>query len=80
LVSKKGLLLRPHISGLVRTESHVKISWGLGGTVKEVQGDGEDAGSDVDWTKSVVVYGIIGTLDVFSGTCFYATSTSPRAY
>lgn len=64
VASKTGLLLRPHINGLVRTESHVKINWGLAGKIEEVEGDGE---RNADWSKAVIVYGIIGTLDLFSG-------------
>ncbi|TFK54747.1 hypothetical protein OE88DRAFT_1777920 [Heliocybe sulcata] len=64
LVTKEGLLLRPFVPGLTHHESHVKIGWGMKPVVEEVQGDGE--GPDVDWDESVVVYGIVGIMELFS--------------
>jgi phosphatidylinositol 4-phosphatase len=81
LVTKKGLLLRPHASALTRTESHVKISWGLGGTVEELQGDGVlGADSEADWAKAVIIYGIIGILDLFSGACLRTAFVPPQTH
>lgn len=57
------------MQGLVHVESHVQIHWGIAGKIEEVQGDGEDLDGNTDWSKSIIVYGIIGTLDLFSGMC-----------
>jgi phosphatidylinositol 4-phosphatase len=62
IASKGGLLLRPHLPGLDHPASHVRISWGKTMSIEEVEGE-----SDVDWSESVVVYGIIGTLGLFTG-------------
>lgn len=66
LVSGVGLLLRPHIPGSNRAESYVRISWGLAGKAELI----EDAASrvpELDWSKAAVVYGILGSLDLFTG-------------
>ena len=62
LVSSEGLLLRPHLPGHNQTRSYVRISWGLAGKVELV----EDA-KDLDWSKAAVVYGVLGSLDLFTG-------------
>ena len=63
LVTSDGLLLRPHRAG---TASYVKIGWTRTGAqengVTLSTGEG-----DFDWTDSVVVYGIVGILDLYSG-------------
>lgn len=69
LVTKDGLLLRPHIPGqgptLPDPVSHVRIAWGKTVIVETVSGDGKLEG--VEWSESVVVYGIVGVLELFSG-------------
>lgn len=67
LVSRQGLLLRPHIPGSGRTESYVKISWGLAGKVELVE-NAASRDPELDWSKAAVVYGILGSLDLFTGT------------
>ena len=57
LVTKEGLLLRPH--GALGSSHGVKISWGKGGKVEEISVLGE-------WEGSVVVYGILGILELLS--------------
>ncbi|KZT26550.1 hypothetical protein NEOLEDRAFT_1132067 [Neolentinus lepideus HHB14362 ss-1] len=64
LVTHQGLLLRPFVPGLTHHESHVQIGWGMKPTVEEVQGDG--GAPDADWADSVVVYGIVGIMELFS--------------
>ena len=66
LVSSKGLLLRPHIPGSSRTESYVRIGWGLAGTVELVE-NAASRDPELDWSKAAVVYGILGSLDLFTG-------------
>ncbi|KAF8077695.1 SacI homology domain-containing protein [Lyophyllum atratum] len=70
LVTKEGLLIRQHILGHDRkTEkpnSYVRVAWGKSVQVEEIA-DGADAG-DIDWSESVIVYGIVGALELFSGS------------
>lgn len=66
LVSRNGLLLRPHIPGYGRSESYVRIYWGLAGKVELVE-DTVAKDSELDWSKAAVVYGVLGTLDLFTG-------------
>lgn len=69
LVTKEGLLIRPHIVGhdpkTEKPNSHVRVRWGKTVHVEEVAHVvGAD---DADWGESVVVYGIVGVLELFSG-------------
>ncbi|THU85663.1 hypothetical protein K435DRAFT_869083 [Dendrothele bispora CBS 962.96] len=57
LATPNGLLLRPYPT----PTSHVRISWSKNPRLTEVDGDG-----DHDWNESVVVYGIVGILDLYS--------------
>lgn len=66
LVSSKGLLLRPHIPKHNHAEPYVRISWGLAGKVELVEGAAAKD-SELDWSKAAVVYGILGSLDLFTG-------------
>lgn len=66
LVSSEGLLLRPHLPGYDHTESYVRISWGLAGKVELVE-DVAAKDPELDWSKAAVVYGILGSLDLFTG-------------
>ena len=65
LVSKKGLLLRPHIPGY-HPETYVRINWGLAGKVEVVE-DTAAKDPELDWSKAAVVYGVLGSLDLFTG-------------
>lgn len=63
LATKEGLLIRPFTSGSV---AHVRISWGKAVRVEEIASNsGGDAAAE--WAKAVIVYGIIGFLELFSG-------------
>ena len=64
LVCKEGLLLRPAGSGKGSEESGscVRVGWGREG-VQEVQETEEEC----DWEKSVIVYGIVGILELTLG-------------
>jgi hypothetical protein len=51
----------------------VRVEWGKEGRVEEIdlaggegEGDGDDA-KEVDWESSVVVYGIVGVLELTFG-------------
>ncbi len=60
-----GLVLRHRHPGQAEdsAEDEVKIEWGKGGKVTPVAGGTVEA----DWEESVVVYGIVGSLELFSG-------------
>ncbi|KAG6852944.1 hypothetical protein C0991_007954 [Blastosporella zonata] len=72
LVTKDGLLVRQHIPGPGRDHttqqpnSYVRVAWGNPVRIEEVMG-GNDA-EDMNWGDSVIVYGIIGVLELFSGS------------
>jgi len=63
LVTKEGLLVRPHPG----SASHVRIGWGKPVNIEEITSNG---GPDAaEWEKdAAIVYGIIGILELFSGT------------
>ena len=67
LVCNEGLLLRPHFPAGSGKETHggrtyVRIGWGREG-VQEVQETEEDC----DWEKCVIIYGIVGILELTFG-------------
>lgn len=66
LVSSNGLLLRPHIPGSSFTESYVRIGWGLAGKVELID-NVTSKDPELDWSKAAVVYGVLGSLDLFTG-------------
>ncbi|KIJ69320.1 hypothetical protein HYDPIDRAFT_79429 [Hydnomerulius pinastri MD-312] len=66
IVTDGGLLMRPHAPGLQHQESHVRVSWGKAPKIEELQGDGD--GPSADWTSSVIIYGIVGILDLFNAS------------
>ncbi|KAG6832044.1 hypothetical protein H0H92_005466 [Tricholoma furcatifolium] len=69
LVTADGLLVRQHIPGHVHATEHpssyVRIAWGNPVKVEEVLNGPEAEG--VVWSESVIVYGIVGILELFSG-------------
>jgi hypothetical protein len=62
LPTPEGLLIRPHAPGLV-PETHVRIQWGKNVHLDEINSPGDY--NEDDWSQSVVVYGIIGTMELF---------------
>lgn len=62
LVTGDGLLIRSHIPGQSRAESHVRVSWGKVVKLEEIP----NAGEQYNWDESVVVYGILGVLELYS--------------
>ena len=68
LASKEGLLIRPyHLgSGVHPTEwlPCIRVSWGKSTKVEEIES--HQLSEKLDWSESVVVYGIVGILELFS--------------
>ncbi|KAG6820642.1 hypothetical protein H0H93_013841 [Arthromyces matolae] len=79
LVTKDGLLIRQHISGDDHTTEHptsyVRIGWASPIKIEEVTERNED--EIIDWSDSVVVYGIVGVLELFS--CSYLLVITSKA-
>ncbi|KAE9409523.1 hypothetical protein BT96DRAFT_872168 [Gymnopus androsaceus JB14] len=65
LVTKDGLLLRPHLSEHNVASSYVQIAWGKSGKAEELSGDSSEMH---DWEEAIVVYGIVGILELFSAS------------
>ncbi|PBK97085.1 hypothetical protein ARMGADRAFT_1052868 [Armillaria gallica] len=62
LATKEGLLMRPYESGVGVSSIHgAKIAWGRGGKIEEISVVGE-------WEGYIVVYGIVGILELFSSS------------
>ena len=69
-MTRDGLLLRPHVVGLRHplTGGVVRIEWGKGGKVEEVlRADTDISAEGEDWKSSVIVYGIVGILELTFG-------------
>ncbi|KAG6856457.1 hypothetical protein H0H87_004317 [Tephrocybe sp. NHM501043] len=69
LITKDGLLIRQHTPGRDHTTEHpssyVRVLWGNPVKVEEVSA--AHVAEGLNWAESVVVYGIIGVLELFSG-------------
>ena len=68
LPTQDGLLLRPQIARQGESDDSVRISWGKVPEVKQFQGPIPTVG--VNWTLAVIVYGVIGILDLFAGSLY----------
>ncbi|KII89160.1 hypothetical protein PLICRDRAFT_40794 [Plicaturopsis crispa FD-325 SS-3] len=76
LVTKDGLLLRPHVVGLKHPQTHLFIRWGKAVTVEEREGD-----ANANWEESTIIYGILGILELFTASYLLAiTSRSDIGY
>lgn len=64
LVSEDGLLLRPNLSEPDAALGCVRVAWGKGGQIEELSGG---SGKVYDWKEAIIVHGIIGILELFSG-------------
>ena len=68
LVTKEGLLIRPHVfeSGIEQTEwlPCIRVSWGKSAKVEEIER--YQLSEMLDWNEAVIVYGIVGILELFS--------------
>ncbi|KAM6500271.1 SacI homology domain containing protein [Amanita muscaria] len=79
--TKEGLLMRPQLPGKRGDSttggkaSVVRIRWKKAVVIEEVDGKAEEV-VDIDWTEGVVVYGIIGVLELFS--CSYLLVITDR--
>ncbi|KAJ7271919.1 SacI homology domain-containing protein [Mycena haematopus] len=76
LVTPTGLLLRQHILGAGPNDpgptTHLRLPWGKSVKVEQISSDGEAEG--VDWTESVIIYGIVGVLELFSASYLLVVS------
>ena len=66
LPTQDGLLLRPHVARQGESDYYVRITWGKVPEIKELQGPIPTPGAN--WTLAVIVYGIVGILDLFAGS------------
>jgi len=66
LPTQDGLLLRPHVVPRGESDHYVRIIWGKVPEIQELQGAFPTAG--VNWTLAVIVYGIVGILELFTGS------------
>ncbi|RDB21105.1 Phosphatidylinositide phosphatase SAC2 [Hypsizygus marmoreus] len=77
LATKDGLLIRPHIPNrnhkTEESKSYVRVSWGKPVRVEEVSDAAN--GEEIAWDESVIVYGIVGVLELLSG-CHLLVITS----
>ncbi|KXN91495.1 Phosphatidylinositide phosphatase SAC2 [Leucoagaricus sp. SymC.cos] len=81
LVTRDGLLIRPHLPNQGSTdvvESYVRVSWGKPLKLEEVSTHAA-SGEAFDWNESVVVYGIIGVLELFSSSYLLVISSRSEA-
>jgi len=65
LPTQDGLLLRPHIAGQDESNRYVRITWGKIPEIEELQGRMQNA--NVNWAVAIIVYGIVGILELFTG-------------
>ncbi|KAI9510219.1 SacI homology domain-containing protein [Russula earlei] len=76
LPTQDGLLLRPHATHRGEFDHYVRITWGKVPEIEEFQGV-PNAG--VNWAPAVVVYGIVGILELFTDSYLLViTSTVGR--
>lgn len=71
LVTKEGLLIRPHVleSRIDQTEwlPCIRVSWGKSVKVEAIEEEERSQLSEkLDWNEGVIVYGIVGILELFS--------------
>ncbi|PPQ91427.1 hypothetical protein CVT25_014315 [Psilocybe cyanescens] len=79
LVTKDGLLIRPHAKGqpTVAQSAYIRISWGKNVQIEEIETHVGDAAEEtLDWKDSVVAYGIVGILELYS--CSYLLVITSR--
>ncbi|KAI0718313.1 SacI homology domain-containing protein [Fomitopsis betulina] len=66
IATDRGLLLRPHFLSETHVESYICIPWSKNATVEELP-HGEEF-DHIDWSESVVVYGILGIFTLFTAS------------
>ncbi|KAF8163607.1 SacI homology domain-containing protein [Crassisporium funariophilum] len=80
LVTKEGLLIRPHFPGQnlkstgSSSVSYVRVSWGKSIKIEEVENRPDE---QLDWSGSTIVYGIVGVLELFA--CSYLLVITSRS-
>lgn len=65
LPTEEGLFLRPHGTRPDDSDNHIRISWGKSPKFEELRGSAQNVGS---WSSAVIVYGIVGILELFTGS------------
>jgi len=65
LPMQHGLLLRPHVRQ-GESDHCVRITWGKVPEIEELQGAARTTG--INWATAVIVYGIVGILELFTGS------------
>lgn len=65
-ISDDGLLVRPHDPDPHDSPSCTRVSWNKTPKVEQLPNGGENLAAD--WSASVVIYGIIGILDLFNAS------------
>lgn len=63
LSTREGLFLRPHRTRPDDSDHCIRISWGKSPKLEEFQGSAQNVGS---WAEAVIVYGIVGILELFT--------------
>jgi hypothetical protein len=66
LSTQDGLLLRPYVTRQDESDHYVRITWGKLPEIEELRGATQNA--SVNWGAAVVVYGIVGILELFTGS------------
>ena len=66
LPTQDGLLLRPHIAGQCESDHYVRITWGKIPEIEESPGAVQN--SNVNWAVTIIVYGIVGIIELFTGS------------
>jgi hypothetical protein len=66
LPTQDGLLLRPHVARQGESDHYVRITWGKLPEIEELQGAMRN--SSANWAVAVIVYGIVGILELFTGS------------
>lgn len=68
LIGSDGLLLRPHVLGDGhQPTTFVRLPWGKGRKPEEIPDVDSEGSTELDWGESVIVYGIVGVLELYSG-------------
>ncbi|KAH9001323.1 SacI homology domain-containing protein [Lactarius akahatsu] len=63
LPTQDGLLLRPHRTRSDDSDHYFRINWGKSPKFEEFQGSAQNVDS---WASAVIVYGIVGILELFT--------------
>lgn len=67
LPTQEGLLLRAHTNFKGESDHrYVRITWGKVPEIEEFQGAAQNTG--IGWPTAVIVYGIVGILELFTGS------------